>query len=43
MMAMVDSMYQFVWGSCGLLGNPHDVITELWQDITENYLIPNTG
>lgn len=26
LMAMVDSKYTFVWGSCGFPGNSHDAI-----------------
>ena len=43
LMAMVDSHYQFIWGSCGYPRNSHDAIilqsTELWADIQDwNYL-----
>ena len=44
LMAMVDSKYRFVWGSCGFLGNSHDAIifksTNLW-DALQNGLLPN--
>ena len=34
LMAMVDSHYRFIWGSCGYPGNSHDAIilqsTDLW-------------
>jgi len=42
-MAMVDSHYRFVWGSCGFPGNSHDAVifksTDLWTRIQEG-LIP---
>ena len=44
LMAMVDSKYRFVWGSCGFPGNSHDAIisnsTNLW-DALQNGLLPN--
>ena len=47
LMAMVDSKYRFVWGSCGFPGNSHDSIifqsTESWKDIQDNDLIQNIG
>ena len=44
LMAMVDSKYRFIWGSCGFPGNSHDAIifksTKLW-DALQNGLLPN--
>ena len=44
LMAMVDSKFRFVWGSCGFPGNSHDAIifksTNLW-DALQNGLLPN--
>lgn len=44
LMAMVDSKYRFVWGSCGFPRNSHDAIifksTNLW-DSFQNGLLPN--
>ena len=38
-MAMVDSKYRFMWGSCGFPGNSHDSVilqtTNLWEQIQE--------
>lgn len=46
LMAMVDSHYRFVWGSCGFPGNSHDAVifksTDLWTRIQEG-LIPVIG
>ena len=46
LMAMVDSHYRFVWGSCGFPGNSHDAVifrsTDLWSRIQEG-LIPSIG
>ena len=43
LMAVVDSHYRFVWGSCGFPGNSHDAVifrsTGLWTRIQEG-LIP---
>ena len=45
LMAMVDAKRRFVWASVGFPGNSHDAIifqsTEVWQDITENNVIPS--
>ena len=43
LMAIVDSHYGFIWGSCGYPGNSHDSVifqsTKLWSDIQcGNYL-----
>lgn len=43
LMALVDSHYRFIWGSCGYPGNSHDAIifqsTDLWGKIQEeNFL-----
>ena len=39
LMALVDSHYRFIWGTCGYPGNSHDSIilqsTELWSNIRE--------
>lgn len=47
LMAMVDSRYRFIWGSCGFPGNSHDAIifqaTELWERIKEHNFIPDIG
>ena len=41
-MAMVDSKYRFIWGSCGFPGNSHDAIifqaTEVWEKLNEHNL-----
>lgn len=41
-MAMVDSHYRFVWGSCGFPGNSHDAVifrsTDLWSRIQEGFI-----
>ena len=46
LMAMVDSKYRFVGGSCGFLGNSHDAIifksTNLWDSL-QNRLLPTMG
>ena len=46
LMAMVDSNYRFVWGSCGYPGNSHDAIifksTNLWNSIHDG-LLPSIG
>ena len=46
LMAMVDSHYRFVWGSCGFPGNSHDAVifrsTDIWTRIKEG-LIPVIG
>ena len=46
LMAMVDSHYRFVWGSCGFPGNSHDAVifrsTDLWSCI-QNGFIPSIG
>ena len=42
LMAMVDSHYRFVWGSCGFPGNSHDAVifrsTDLWSRIQEGFI-----
>ena len=47
LMAMVDSRYRFIWGSCGFPGNSHDAIifqsTQLWENIKEHGFIPDIG
>ncbi|CAH3159373.1 unnamed protein product, partial [Porites lobata] len=44
LMAMVDSNYRFVWGTCGFPGNSHDAVifqsTKLYSDIKEGTFIP---
>lgn len=44
-MALVDSNYRFIWGTCGFPGNSHDSIilqsTQLWKNITENNYVPS--
>ena len=46
LMAVVDSHYRSVWGSCGYPGNSHDAIifrsTNLWNSIQDG-LLPNVG
>lgn len=46
LMAMVDSHYRFVWGSCGFPGNSHDAVifqsTDLWSRIQDGF-IPSIG
>lgn len=46
LMAIVDSHYRFVWGSCGFPGNSHDAVifksTDLWERIQGGY-IPEMG
>ena len=43
LMAMVDSHYRFVWGSCGFPGNSHDAVifrsTDLWTRIQEGFIL----
>ena len=45
LMAMVDSKYRFIWGSCGFPSNSHDAIifqaTELWEKLNEHDFIPD--
>ena len=45
LMAMVDSKYRFMWGSCGFPGNSHDSVilqsTNLWEQIQEKEYLPN--
>ena len=47
LMAMVDSKYRFIWGSCGFPGNSHDSIifqsTDIWTSIMENEAILKIG
>ena len=47
LMAMLDSNYRFIWGSCGFPGNSHDAIifqsTSLWENIKEHGFIPDIG
>lgn len=47
LMAMVDSHYRFIWGSCGYPGNSHDSIilqsTDLWARIQEGNCLPKVG
>ena len=47
LMALVDSHYRFVWGSCGYPGNSHDSIilqsTELWSSIKSGNGLPSIG
>lgn len=47
LMAMVDSRYRFIWGSCGCPRNSHDSIifqsTNLWENIKEHGCIPDIG
>ena len=47
LMAMIDSHYRFVWGSCGYPGNSHDSIifqsTNLWTKIQQGHYIPRVG
>lgn len=44
LMAMADSHYRFLWGSCGFPGNSHDSVifrsTDLWSTI-QNGFIPS--
>ena len=44
-MAMVDSKYRFMWGSCGFPRNSHDSViaqsTNLWEQIQEKEYLPN--
>ena len=45
LMAMVDSKYRFMWGSCFFPGNSHDSVilqsTNLWEQIQEKKYLPN--
>jgi len=47
LMAMVDSRYRFIWGSCGFPGNSHDAIifqsTALWEKLKGDDFIPDIG
>ena len=47
LMALVDSHYRFVWGSCGYPGNSYDSIifksTELWSNIASGNVLPSIG
>ena len=47
LMAMVDSNYRFIWGSCGYPGNSHDSVifqsTDLWAKIQNGSLLPKVG
>ncbi|XP_046854710.1 protein ALP1-like [Xenia sp. Carnegie-2017] len=47
LMALVDSHYRFIWGSCGYPGNSHDSIifqsTQLWASIQEGNYLPAIG
>ena len=47
MMGMVDAKDRFMWVSVGFPGNAHDSVilqsTQLWQDITEDNIIPSMG
>ena len=47
LMAMVDSNYRFIWGSCGFPGNSHDSVifqsTDLWTNIMQNEAILKIG
>ena len=47
LMAMVDSRYRFIWGSCGFPGNSHDAVifqsTGLWENIKKHGFIPDIG
>ncbi|CAB3995080.1 Hypothetical predicted protein [Paramuricea clavata] len=47
LMALVDSHYRFIWGSCGYPGNSHDSIifqsTELWSNIKDGDGLPSMG
>ena len=47
LMALVDSHYRFVWGTCGYPGNSHDSIifksTELWSNIESGNVLPSIG
>lgn len=42
LMAMIDSHYRFVWGSCGFPGNSHDAVifksTDLWNSIQDGFI-----
>ena len=44
LMAMVDSHYRFIWGSCSYPGNSHDSIifqsTDLWSKIQKGNYLP---
>ena len=47
LMAMIDSRYRFIWGSCGFPGNSHDAIifqsTALWEKLKGDDFIPDIG
>ena len=47
LMAMVESRYRFIWGSCGFPGNSHDAIifqsTALWENLKGDDFIPDIG
>ena len=47
LIALVDSHYRFIWGSCGYPGNSHDAIifqsTDLWAKIQEGNFLPQIG
>ena len=47
LMAIVDSNYRSLWGSCGFPGNSHDSVifqsTDFWTKIKEKDFIPNIG
>ena len=47
LMAMVDSHYRFIWGSCGYPGNSHDSVifqsTDLWARIQNGNFLPKVG
>ena len=46
-MAIVDSIYGFIWANCGIPRNSHDSAileaSELYRQITKNNIIPNIG
>ena len=46
-MAIVDSIYGFIWANCGIPRNSHDSTileaSELYRQIIENNIIPNIG
>ena len=45
--AMVDSKYRFIWGSCGFPGNSHDATifqaTDMWDKLQNQEGIPSIG
>jgi hypothetical protein len=47
LMAMVDSRYRFLWGSCGFPENSHDSIifqaTDMWDKIQNQGALPDIG